>query len=202
MPFVHQWLCIPIQPTTFISGTSGNNIDDTLTLHSVISCLWLDLPPLQEIMLPIPYKVNKVKPVFLAPESTTAEPETEMDQDALLSENSDGEVSEGEVSEGEEEEEFDQQRAQEIFDDWMVSLRLDQRRMLAVIVMKSFKCRQRMNVKDAAQEAGLIVGFKEKTVRRHRNGFFNNEGYLTETKQGKYEWHCVYHDEDLNQWCS
>lgn len=121
------------------------------------------------------------------------EPETEMDQDALLSENSDGEV-----SEGEEVEEFDQQRVQEIFDDWMVYLRLDQRQMLAVNLMESFKCRQRMNVKDAAQEASSIVGFNEKTVRRHRNDFFNNKGYLTESKQGKYERHCVYHDEDLN----
>ena len=87
-----------------------------------------------------------------------------MDQDALLSENNDSEL-----SEGEEEKEVDQQRAQEIFDDWMVSLRLDQRWMLVVILMESFKCRQRMNVKDATQKAGLIVGFSEKTVRRHRN---------------------------------
>lgn len=40
---------------------------------------------------------------------------------------------------------------------------------------------QGMNVKDAAQEAGLIVGFNEKTVRKHRNDFFNNKGYLTES---------------------
>ena len=115
-----------------------------------------------------------------------------MDQDALISENSDG------VSESEEEAELDQQRAHEIFDEWMVSLRLDQRRMLGVILMESFKCRQGMNVKDAAQEAGSIVGFNEKTVRRHRNDFFNNKGYLSESKHGKHERHCVYHDEDLN----
>ena len=29
-----------------------------------------------------------------------------------------------------------------------------------------------MNVKDAAQEAGSIVGLSEKTVRKYRNNFF------------------------------
>ena len=67
--------------------------------------------------------------------------------------------------------------------------------MLGVILMESFKCRQGINVKDAAQEAGSIVGFNKKTVRRHRNDFFN-KGYLRDSKQGKYEWHCVYNDEE------
>ena len=93
------------------------------------------------------------------------------------------------------EEEFN---SQEIFDDWMVSLRLDQRKMLAVILMESFKGRQKMNVKDAAQEAGSIVGFNEKTIRRYQNDFFSNEGQFTVRQQGKYERHCVYHDEELN----
>ena len=102
-------------------------------------------------------------------ESSTAETAA-MDQDVLISENSDS------ISESKEEEaELDQQKAQELFDDWMASLRLDQRRMLGVISMESFKCRQGMNVKDAAQEAGSIVGFNKKTVRRHRNDFSNNK---------------------------
>ena len=50
--------------------------------------------------------------------------------------------------------------------------------MLAVILMKSFKNRQGTNVKSAATEAGSIVGFNEKTVRRYRNDFFKNKGYL------------------------
>ena len=120
--------------------------------------------------------------------------EEEMDQDELISENSDSEA-----SESDEEGVFDQQRAQEIFDDYMLSLPLELRRMLGVILMESFKTRQKMNVKDAAKEAGSIVGFNEKTVRRHRNDFFGNEGKLTLSRQGKYERHCVYHDEDLNR---
>ena len=46
--------------------------------------------------------------------------------------------------------------------------------MLGVIFMESFKSRQQMNV------AGSIIGFNEKTVRRHRNDFFKNKGHLSE----------------------
>ena len=92
-------------------------------------------------------------------------------------------------------EEFD---AQEAVDDWVLGLRLEQRRMLAVTLMESFKTRQKMNVKEAATEAGSIVGFNEKSVRKYRNDFFANKGTLTPHKQGKYERHCVHNDEHLN----
>lgn len=82
--------------------------------------------------------------------------------------------------------------SEEALDDWMLTLRLDQRRMLGVNLMESFKRRQKMNVKDAAKEAGSIVGLSEKTVRKYRNDFFTNKGSLTPLKQGKYERHCVY----------
>ena len=55
---------------------------------------------------------------------------------------------------------------QELFDDWMVSLRLDQRKMLSVILMETFKSRMKMSAKDAATDSGSVVGFNEKTVRR------------------------------------
>ena len=55
-----------------------------------------------------------------------------------------------------------------------------------------------MNVKEAATEAGSIVGFSEKIVRKYRNDLFSNQGSLTPLKQGKYERQCVYHDEHLN----
>ena len=42
--------------------------------------------------------------------------------------------------------------------------------------MHSFKVRQKMNVKDAAQEAGSIAGFNEKTVRQYQADFYKNGG--------------------------
>ena len=53
-------------------------------------------------------------------------------------------------------------------------------------------------MKEAATEAGSIVVFIEKSVWKYRNDFFTNKRTLTPLKQGKYERHCVYHDELLN----
>ena len=99
-----------------------------------------------------------------APDSELEAPERErevpvMDQDDVISENSDHEDGDEDGSE------FDDSKAQKIFDDWMVFLSLNQRRMLAVILMESLKTRQGMTVKDAATETGSIVGFNEKTAR-------------------------------------
>ena len=74
-------------------------------------------------------------------------------------------------------EEFD---VQETIDEWVLSLRLEQRKMLAVTLMESFKNREKMIVKQATTEAGSIVGFSEKSVRKYRNDF---EGTLTLHKQ-------------------
>lgn len=52
---------------------------------------------------------------------------------------------------------FDDEKAQGIFDDWVVSLPALQRKTLAVLLMQSFRTRQQMNVMDAAQEAASIV---------------------------------------------
>ena len=41
-PFVHKWVYIPFQPTTFIPGKSGNNIGQAMNSDSIILCLWVD----------------------------------------------------------------------------------------------------------------------------------------------------------------
>lgn len=53
-----------------------------------------------------------------------------------------------------------------------IALPLDMRRMLAVILMESFKKRQDMQVVAAATEAGSIMGYNERTVRKYREEFF------------------------------
>ena len=42
-----------------------------------------------------------------------------------------------------------------------------QHKTLAVLLMHSFQDRQKMKVTDAAQEAGSIIGFSERTVRKY-----------------------------------
>ena len=54
-------------------------------------------------------------------------------------------------------------------------------------------------VVDAAREAGSIVGYSDKTVRKLRKQFYENKGVLAERKQGKYERVTLYSDEELNE---
>ena len=93
--------------------------------------------------------------------------------------------------------EFNDERAQEVLDEFMVSLPSVQRKTLGVLLMHSFQRRQKMNVRDSAVEAGSIIGYNEKTVRKHSKEFFENHGKFPETKQGKYKRHCLLNDEDL-----
>ena len=95
--------------------------------------------------------------------------------------------------------EFNEERAQEIFDDFIVVLPRDVRRMLSVILMESFKKKQKMQVVSAATEAGSIMGYNERTVRKYRDEFYLNKGELEETKRGKYARFCIYHDEEINR---
>ena len=84
-----------------------------------------------------------------------------------------------------------------MFDDWMVSLRLDDRKLLSVALLQAFNTRQGMLVMDAAKESASFTGFNEKTVRRYRKQFFDGKGRFENTKQGKYERHCLLNEEEL-----
>ncbi len=96
-----------------------------------------------------------------------------------------------------EESEFGEEQAQELFDNFMVSLPLLQRKTLAVLLMHSFRVRQKMSVTGAAREAASISGFNECTVRKYSKQFYENRGKFPESRQGKYEKHCLFNDENL-----
>ena len=101
---------------------------------------------------------------------------------------------EGESSSGSD---FDNEKAQNMFDDWMVSLRSYNRKLLSVALLQAFKTRQGMLVMDVAKESALFTGFNEKTVRRYRKQFFDGKGRFENTKQAKYERHCLLNEEEL-----
>ena len=75
-----------------------------------------------------------------------------------------------------EDDSFDDERAQDVFDQFILSLPVDHRRMLAVLLAESFRTRQGMGVLDASREVGSIIGYSEKTVRKLRKEFYENEG--------------------------
>lgn len=92
---------------------------------------------------------------------------------------------------------FDNNMAQDIFDDWVVSLPLTERKMLAVMLMETVQ--KRFNIKStaAALEATWITGFNEKTVRKYRKEFFENRGKFKDEARGKYKRFCLFNEEAL-----
>ena len=54
---------------------------------------------------------------------------------------------------------------QGVFDDWVVSLRAYDRKILSVSLFESFRARQSLSVVDAAKESTSFTGYNERTVR-------------------------------------
>ena len=74
------------------------------------------------------------------------------------------------------ESDFNDKKAQSMFDHWMVSLPALNWKTLAVLLMESFRNHQKTNVTDAAKEAASITSYNEKTVRQYRKEFFTQKG--------------------------
>ena len=110
----------------------------------------------------------------LPSENTGSESESEKESESENERGSDDSSSD--------EEEFTDERAQESFDKFVVSLPSVQRKTLAVLLMHSFATRQKMKMTDAAREAGSITGFNERTVRKYRKDYFENKGKFPETR--------------------
>lgn len=92
---------------------------------------------------------------------------------------------------------FDEEKAQVIFDDWVLSLPLNGRKMLAVMLMETVQKRFHVKSTAAALEAAWITGFNEKTVRKYRKEFFENRGRFKDEARGKYKRFCLFNDESL-----
>ena len=110
---------------------------------------------------------------------------------------SDSENEWGSGESSEDESEFDDDKAQQVIDEWVVSLSALDRKMLAVGLMLNYGRRQMMNVMDSAKEAASFTELNEKTVRKYKKTFFENKGKFEETKQGKYRRKCLINDESL-----
>ena len=88
--------------------------------------------------------------------------------------NSSNLTDEGESSSSESD--FDDEKAQDVFDDWMV------RKLLSVALLQAFKTRQGILLMDAAKESASFTGFNEKTVRHYRKQFFDGKGSFLRTR--------------------
>ena len=113
--------------------------------------------------------------------ASTAKSENERDPSGLSDDDSD----------------FDDKKAQGVFDDWVVSLPLNSRRMLAVMLMETLQKRFKIGSTAAALEAAWMTGFNEKMVRGYRKEFFERRGKLKDEGRGKYKRFCLFNDESL-----
>ena len=91
---------------------------------------------------------------------------------------------------------FNETAAKEIYRDWMSSQCKCNVKMMAVILMDTFRERFGMTDVGAASEAGMVVGSNEKTVCLWRNDFYANRGEFTESNQGKHARPFVLDDEE------
>ena len=89
--------------------------------------------------------------------------------------------------------------AQDLVDDWVMVRPSDERKQLAVALFVTYRRRQGMGVTQAAQEAGSVSGFNERTVRRYWKEWCNNGGSFDDSVQGKYQRDTIVADEELRR---
>ena len=86
------------------------------------------------------------------------------------------------VSSGSDDSDFDNEKAQVKLDDWVVSLPLYNRKMLAVMLMETLQKRMKIG----STQAAWITRFNEKTVQTYRKEFFERSGKFRDEARGKY----------------
>ena len=59
-------------------------------------------------------------------------------------------------------------------------------KIIALILMDTFRTRFGLTDVAAASEAGLVVGYSEKSIRTWRNEFYENDGEFDESLKGKH----------------
>ena len=94
------------------------------------------------------------------------------------------------------ESEFTESDAKIAYQEWISSQSKTYVQMLALILMDSFRDRFGMTDVGAASEAGMVVGFNEKTIRSWRNDFYANHGEFSESNQGKHSRPYVLDDDE------
>ena len=75
--------------------------------------------------------------------------------------------------------------AKEVYKEWIASQCKDSTKMFAIIMMDTFRTRFGLTDVAAATEAGMVVGFNEKTVRTWHNDFYGQGNTFTQhSKEG------------------
>lgn len=86
--------------------------------------------------------------------------------------------------------------SKEVYKEWIASQCKKTAKMFVIIMMDTFTTRLGLTDVPAATEAGMVVGFNEKTVCTWHNDFYGQGGTFTESQQGRHNHRCVLDDED------
>lgn len=90
--------------------------------------------------------------------------------------------------------------ASDICKEWIRCQTKDNVKMMAIILMDTFRLRFGLTDVAAATEAGpLVVGFNEKTICNWHNDFYVNDGEFSDSAQGKHSRPYVMDDEDCRK---
>ena len=110
---------------------------------------------------------------------------------SILTESGDRE-SNGEEYRGE----FTSDDARACYDDWLVTLPRENVQMMAMMLYDSYIERFGLLQTKAAEEVALLLGVNEKTIRRWRYDWIDNNGSFSASSKGKYKRYVAIDDEE------
>ena len=88
---------------------------------------------------------------------------------------------------------------QEFYKEWIRCQSKYTIKIMALILMDTFRTRFGLTDVAAATEAGLVVGYNERSIRDWRKEFYDNEGEFHESLKGKYHRPYVLDDENCQK---
>ena len=82
------------------------------------------------------------------------------------------------------------------YEDWLLTLEKEHVQMMAMMLYDNYVVRFGLLQTKAAEEVALLLGVNEKTVRRWRYDWMENNGSFSESSKGKYRRYVVFDDEE------
>ena len=82
------------------------------------------------------------------------------------------------------------------YDDWFHTLEKEDAQMMAMMVYDNYINWFGLLQTKAAEEVALLLNTNEKTIRRWRADWVANNGFFSESTQGKYKSYSVVEDEE------
>ena len=107
-----------------------------------------------------------------------------------------GESDQSNSGDEEYDEQFREDEADAIYQDWLVTVDREDIKMMSLMLHDNYVNRFGLTKTAASAEVGLLLGFNEKTIRLWRKDFIQNKGEFSEYQRGKYARYIILDDEE------